>query len=321
VLCLPLLQQGRLIGLLYLENNLVTHAFTPERLQVLQLLSGQMATSLENAELYTELEVRVRERTAELSRANAQLQQEIEERAQAEQALRASNAELQARNEELDAFAHSVAHDLKNPVAQVVTSADLLLDAEYPLADDKRQQVTHYIARAAHRMNNIVDELLLLASVRKLEVEVAPLAMDHIVNEVRQHLADMIEQSQAVINAAGMHDWPRALGNAVWVEEVWANYLSNAIKYGGEPPRVLLGADQPVAGMVRYWVRDNGPGLTREDQARLFTPFTRLDQIRARGHGLGLSIVRRIVEKLGGQVGVESQPGQGSTFFFTLPVA
>ncbi len=73
--------------------------------------------------------------------------------------------------------------------------------------------------------------------------------------------------------------------------------------------------------MVRFWVRDNGPGLTPEAQSRLFTPFTRLDQVRAQGHGLGLSIVRRIVEKLGGQVGVESQLGQGSTFFFTLPAA
>ena len=68
-------------------------------------------------------------------------------------------------------------------------------------------------------------------------------------------------------------------------------------------------------------MRDNGPGLTPEEQARLFTPFTRLDQVRARGHGLGLSIVRRIVEKLGGQVGVESEVGRGSFFFFTLPGA
>ena len=72
--------------------------------------------------------------------------------------------------------------------------------------------------------------------------------------------------------------------------------------------------------MARFWVQDNGPGLSAEAQARLFTPFTRLDQARIQGHGLGLSIVRRIVEKLGGQVGVESQPRQGSRFFFTLPL-
>ncbi len=110
-----------------------------------------------------------------------------------------------------------------------------------------------------------------------------------------------------------------ALGYGPWVEEVWANYLSNAIQYGGRPPRVELGATEQADGMVRFWVRDNGPGLTPEEQARLFTPFTRLDQVRAKGHGLGLSIVRRIVEKLGGQVGVESEVGRGSVFTFTLP--
>jgi len=84
---------------------------------------------------------------------------------------------------------------------------------------------------------------------------------------------------------------------------------------------VQLGAEAQPDGMVRFWVRDNGHGLSPEEQARLFTPFTRLDQARAKGHGLGLSIVRRIVEKLGGQVGVESLVGQGSSFFFTLPGA
>jgi signal transduction histidine kinase len=114
-----------------------------------------------------------------------------------------------------------------------------------------------------------------------------------------------------------------ALGYAPWLEEVWANYISNAIKYGGQPPLVELGADSLPSSQVRFWVRDNGPGLKPEEQERLFTPFTRLDQARARGHGLGLSIVRRIVEKLNGSVGVESQtiPGKGCTFWFTLKQA
>ncbi len=73
--------------------------------------------------------------------------------------------------------------------------------------------------------------------------------------------------------------------------------------------------------MARFWVRDNGAGLTPEQQCRLFTEFTRMQQTRAQGHGLGLSIVRRIIGKLGGQVGVENAPGGGSAFYFTLPVA
>lgn len=82
-----------------------------------------------------------------------------------------------------------------------------------------------------------------------------------------------------------------------------------------------MGGETLPNGQVRFWVRDNGDGIAPQDQRRLFTPFTRLDQVRARGHGLGLAIARRIVEKLGGQVGVESEgvPGRGSMFYFTLP--
>jgi len=112
-----------------------------------------------------------------------------------------------------------------------------------------------------------------------------------------------------------------AVGYEQWVEEVWVNYVSNAIKYGGQPPRVELGAETQPHGLVRFWVRDNGPGISPEEQARLFTPFTRLDQACVKGHGLGLSIARRIVERLGGQVAVESAVGPGSVFSFTLPAA
>jgi two-component system sensor histidine kinase/response regulator len=83
----------------------------------------------------------------------------------------------------------------------------------------------------------------------------------------------------------------------------------------------MLGAKLLPDGMICFWIQDNGDGLTPEEQARLFTPFTQLNRIRANGHGLGLSIVRRIVEKLEGQVGVVSQPGRGSVFTFTLPCA
>jgi signal transduction histidine kinase len=173
------------------------------------------------------------------------------------------------------------------------------------------------IAQSGHKINRIIDELLLLAVVRKLdEVEMEPLDMASVVAESRRRLAYMIDESQAKV--ALPDAWPVASGYGPWVEEVWANYLSNAIKYGGQPPHVEFGATEQADGTVRFWVRDNGPGLTPEEQDRLFTPFTRLDQVRAKGHGLGLSIVRRIVEKLGGQVGVESEIGRGSKFYFTL---
>jgi two-component system sensor histidine kinase/response regulator len=84
---------------------------------------------------------------------------------------------------------------------------------------------------------------------------------------------------------------------------------------------VQLGAEVQADGMIRFWVRDNGPGIPEDAQTKLFVEFSRLDAVRAEGHGLGLSIVRRIIERLGGRVGVESQSGEGSLFYFTLPPA
>ena len=185
------------------------------------------------------------------------------------------------------------------------------------------------ILRAGNKLDTIIEELMLLAGVRKQEVVPAPLDMGNIVREAVERLDILVREQNGRITLPDEMAWPAALGYAPWVEQVWANYISNAIKYGGQPPQITVGADltslQSPSGqaMVRFWVQDNGPGLSVEAQASLFTPFTRLAQTRATGHGLGLSIVRRIVEKLGGEVGVESDgiPGRGSTFFFTLPAS
>jgi PAS domain S-box-containing protein len=240
----------------------------------------------------------------------------ITERKRAEEALRQYATALEARNEELDAFAHTVAHDLKSLLTLSVGYAETLEENYAAMEHGILQEYLHTIAENGRKMNNVIDELLLLAGVRKKEVGLVYLDMASIVAEAQRRLVDLVEKYQAEIVLP--EHWAKALGYGPWIEEVWVNYLSNAIKHGGRPPRAELGATVQPGGSVCFWIRDNGPGLTPEEQARLFTPFTRLDQARAKGHGLGLSIVRRIVEKLGGQVGVESKVGQGSVFTFTL---
>lgn len=232
---------------------------------------------------------------------NVALQQEIEER-----------EKLIA---ELDAFAHTVAHDLKNPLSVIIGGSDLVAERLRELGDVEIAQLAHDQLRMAFKIVRIVDELLLLASVRRESVKLSALPMGQIVIEAKLRLAREMEESGAEI--VEPESWPTALGYAPWVEEVWANYLSNAIKYGGAPPRIELGATRE-GDMIRFWVRDHGPGIAPEEQKHLFTEFNRLSS-RGGGHGLGLSIVKRITEKLGGRVGVESTPGQGSTFSFTLP--
>jgi signal transduction histidine kinase len=286
------------------------------------------------------LEDLVIERTAELAESNQYLRAEVKDRMHVEEVLRQRTVELESRNEELNAYAHTVAHDIKSPLASIIGFGELL---ERHSTQFTEEQLTYYfsvIARNGRKITNIVDELLLLSSVREAEVvDTGALDMAAIVDEALHRLVhEMAEKTPEII----LPDvWSVAKGYAPWVEEIWTNYISNAIKYGGIPPRIELGytildsgspiSDSETPGFVAkiqnpkskiaFWLRDNGPGLTPEEQSRLFTPFTRLEQARAKGHGLGLSIVRRIAERLDGEVGVESVIGKGSTFFFTLPAA
>jgi signal transduction histidine kinase len=249
----------------------------------------------------------LRDLSRQLQAANAELARQL--------------AELEARNQDLDAFAHTVAHDIRNPVSLMVGHSEFLLEQIDDLSAEERNHSLQMLTRTSDKITNILDELLLLSEVRQVDVQLEPLDMRAIVAEAQKRLSHMMQDLDAkiVIPAA----WPPAMGHTAWIEEIWVNYLSNGCKYGGRPPRLELGGEALPDGHARFWIKDNGDGVAPEALVRLFTPFTRLDQVRAQGHGLGLSIVRRIVEKLGGEVGVASEglPGQGSVFSFTLPGA
>ncbi len=221
---------------------------------------------------------------------------------------------------ELDAYAHTVAHNLKNPLSITIGYLLFIEDVANERLDDDLRSYFNTITKSCHKMQRIVDELLLFASVRKIEdVKTTRLDMAEIVAAAQERLTFIVSEVNAEIILP--HKWPTALGYTPWIEDIWANYISNAIKYGGKPPRVELGANAQPGGMIRFWVQDNGEGLTEEEQAQLFTQFSRLAQVKAEGHGLGLSIVQRIVKKLGGEVSIESEVGKGSQFCFTLPMA
>jgi PAS domain S-box-containing protein len=244
---------------------------------------------------------------------------DITERKRQEEAIRQYNVQLQAQNQELDAFAHTTAHDLQSPLSKIIGFADILYSYQGTMSVEELQESLQIISQTGQKMSNIINELLLLSGVRKITVQPQPVDMAAIVAEAQARLENLIAATHAEIILPAT--WPMALGYGPWLEEVWLNYLSNALKYGGQPPRLKLGAEVRADHAVRFWVQDNGPGLSVTEQAKLFTPFTQLHQLHSTGHGLGLSIVRRIVEKLSGHVGVESSgiAGQGSTFYFTLP--
>jgi signal transduction histidine kinase len=289
LVAVPLRVRDRIIGVLEMVNKIEGEFTTNDRV-LAETLAASIAIAVDNARLVETLQQRT--------------------------------VELQTQNEELDAFAHTVAHDLKGPLSSIVGFAEVLEESYATLPGEALRSNLRRITTGGHKMANIVDELLLLSSVRKMaEIETEILDMPVIATEAWQRVAHLAEKSQAELVMPDASAWPAALGYGPWVEEIWVNYFSNAIKYGGRPPRIEVGFDDSDGGQVRFWVRDNGSGLSPEQQARLFTPFTRLHQARAKGHGLGLSIVQRVVDRLQGGVGVESKPGQSSTFFFTLPTA
>ena len=332
-LSIPLPFQNHIIGALILESE-HPHVFTAEHSKFAIQVAMTLAIGIHQA------------------RISSNLQQEIAERKQAQAKLQAYTQELEASNAELDAFAHTVAHDLKNPLTAMIGYAYLIEKQAFRQPPERIAESAKQIIRGGQKMADIINEILLLASVRKLEsIPRANLDMGAIVNEVHVRLEQMIADTGAILILP--KQWPAAVGYAPWIEEVWVNYISNALKYGGSPPQMELGwemekvklsqqeaeTEHPLSGIenqtydtwvraspfrqmfVRFWVQDNGPGLTPEQQALLFTQFTRLHQTRAEGFGLGLSIVQRIITRLGGTVGVESTPGKGSRFYFTLPAA
>jgi PAS domain S-box-containing protein len=217
--------------------------------------------------------------------------------------------------EDLDAFAHMVAHDLKNPLNAIVGYSTFLKD--FPDVTEEHREILGIITEISYKMSAVVDSLLQFAQLRSdTDVNLVYIDMGLLVSDACKRMSYMVMEFDAELVIA--EEWLSAFGHEGWVEEVWVNYISNAIKYGGRPPRVELGATLQDDGMVRYWVRDSGAGLTAEQQAQLFTEFTRLKKVDIEGHGLGLAVVKRIVETLGGEVGIESEVGQGSTFYFTL---
>lgn len=308
-------------------TRLTSTAFNSERVAHIVTQRMRKDGSLVDVEIYSTPEVTGAARGMILSyhdiselqaarqaaeQANAELRQRLEE-------LDRANTDLQARNEELDAFAHMVAHGLRSPLGNITGYADLLHWDAAQMSAAEVADLALEILEQGRRMRSLIDELLLLATVRKEDVHRAPLNMADIVADALERLAELIGRSAAEVRLP--EQWPVALGYAPWVEEVWFNYLSNALQYGGKPPVIELGAEPWGEAMVRFWVRDNGEGIAAEAREHIFLPFTRLSQTPTSSVGLGLSVVQRIIAKLGGEVGVESTAGQGSLFFFLLPAA
>lgn len=226
--------------------------------------------------------------------------------------------QLQLQNDELDAFARMVAHDLKSPLHTIIGFADMLVQYKHEFNETQQHEMLDRVRVGAKHMNKIIDELLLLAQIGRLQVPIASVDMASLALQAANNLSESTHEYEGEILFP--ESWPVIESYGPWIQEVWSNYISNGIKYGGRPYRLELGSTDLMNGVVRFWVKDNGAGIEDKHLDKLFVEFERLPKTRTLpGTGLGLAIVKRIVEALGGSVGVDSRLDIGSVFYFDLP--
>ena len=234
-------------------------------------------------------------------------------------AIEQKNRELQQQNQELDAFAKIVVSDLKKPLVRQAGFANVLIKELAKLPNQEPLGFLKEIEQSRQKMVDVVDDMALLANIRAKEVVMEAPDMVTVIAQVRHQLSSVVNKYQGKIVAPAT--WPVVWGYSPWLEKVWEIYISHAIKYGDASSKVELGATPVENDYISFWVRDNGPGFTSEQKNELFVPLSQVGQVKTieKSYALKLSIVRLIIEKCGGQVGVETVTGRGSTFYFTLP--
>ena len=289
---------------------------------------------------YQELEERVAQRTRELSEANDRLTQEIQERERTEQALRYNEtllrrlhdsledhiaertAELTRTIAELEAFSYSISHDLRAPLRAINGYAAIVLDEHASVLDREGRDLFDRIAANASKMARLIDGLLDFSRLARSECDIADVNMTTLVRSV-------VNELTAERGTGGMkpeiqvHDLPATQGNEAMLRQVWTNLVSNALKFSRdrEPPCIEISA-RVEQGERIFEIRDNGVGFGMAYAEKLFGVFNRLHAASEfPGVGVGLAIVRRIVQRHGGRVWAESEVGVGSTFSFALPIA
>lgn len=237
---------------------------------------------------------------------------------------RSLERQVKERTQELEAFAYTVSHQLRSPLVTVGGFATLMVSDYEEMLDAKGKNYLARIGDAAERMGELIDQLLTFSRLRHAGVERQPEDIADVVAEVVEQLAAEIADTGATVRVQeGAGDALEVLANRATLVQTLANLVSNAFKYVADDrsPEVTIGFEE-TSGGVRIEVRDNGIGIVPEDHARIFQAFERTTEAHGRrGSGLGLAIVKKAVERMGGSVGLESQPGVGSTFWIELEKA
>jgi signal transduction histidine kinase len=275
-------------------------------------------TKAELAKHRDHLEVLIRQRTGELEDTAARLQVEIEERQQAQEALQQTADELARSNLDLEQFANVASHDLQEPL-RAVSGFTRLLQLRCP--DSVDTKAAEYIAGAcdgAERMDRLILGLLDYSRVGTRGGSFVPVDLNALLADALRNLQASLKRAEAQVT---QDDLPTLPADATQITQLFQNLIGNAIKFRREePPKIHVGVRREPARWV-FLVRDKGIGIEPQYFERIFQLFQRLHTRTVYpGTGIGLTICKRIVERHGGKIWVESQPGQGTTFYFSMPV-
>lgn len=297
MLRVALLVEGELIGDLNLFANQPT-TFTVEHQTIAQEVANQLAIAIQQARLREQLQAYTTE-----------LEQRVAER----------TAALQSANESLEAFGYSVSHDLQAPLRAMQGLAEALLEDYGDQLDPLGREYAEHIVSSAQQMARLITDLLSYSRLSRTEMNLRPLRLDSVIAEVcDERLASELQERQAQVTVE--RPLPDVMGHYPTLVQVLTNLITNAVKYmpADRSPQVRIYAE-PRGEWVRLWVEDNGIGIDPHYHERIFNVFERLHGEESYpGTGIGLAIVRKGVERMGGQVGVESQLGQGSRFWLEL---
>jgi signal transduction histidine kinase len=312
IAAVPLKSSGRVIGTLVIGSHDL-HTFGSGDIQMLSAIGEGLGPTLKAAALYRALQEKTRQLAAQNEALVAQQQVLIEKTREAEEA-----------NQLKSEFLARMSHELRTPLNAVIGFSELTLDeVPGPLNEEQRQCLQDILTAGRHLLN-LVNEVLDISRIEsgKTELRLTYLALNDVVKWLRKAMAPILKPRKQRLEVAIREGLPRVYADESKLRQVFLNLVSNAAKFSSDGGRIRIEAVRKD-NWCQVSVIDNGIGITEEDQKRIFEPFYRVETPftkEEQGTGLGLTVVKQIIEKHGGQVWVASEYGKGSTFCFTIPV-
>ena len=319
----PIRYRDKTIGAVHMADRRPGQ-FPPGTIEFIEAMAPLLGEAIHRFQAEAELahyrdrlEELVRQRTSELETANTRLQVEIAERKRAQEVLQETAQELERSNRDLEQFAYVASHDLQEPLRAVGGYVRLLQHRFPEKLDAKAIEYVEGAAQGAARMERLITDLLAFARVGTQPGGFAVSDFNSLLSDALHNLQTSIQAAQVSIHREPLPSLP---ADSTQIVQLFQNLIANAIKFRSErPPELRVGA-RPEPGRWVFWVRDNGIGIDPQYFPRIFQVFQRLHTRKTYpGTGIGLAICKRIVERHGGAVWLESQVDQGSTFYFSIP--